>query len=115
MEDNRVATITDWPEPQNVRDVQAFLGFTGFYRRFVEGYSKLCKGMSDLTKKLPGFKWTQAATRSLQTLKDAFTTEPVLKAYDPEKPSILRTNASGYALSGIHTQKHEGKEHPVEY
>jgi len=43
-----------------VRDVQAFLGLTGFYQRFVEGYSKLCKGMSDLTKKLPGFKWTQA-------------------------------------------------------
>jgi hypothetical protein len=37
-----IETIESWPEPESVHDVQAFIGFTGFYRRFIEGYSKIC-------------------------------------------------------------------------
>jgi hypothetical protein len=118
MEKNRIDTITEWPQPTNIREIQAFTGFSGFYRRFIEGYSRICRGLTNLTRKVEKgskFIWTPEAEKSFQDLKDAFTSEPVLKVYDPEKPSILRTDASGYALCGIHLQKHGNMEHPVEY
>ena len=49
MSTAKVESVKNWPVPQNVKDIQAFLGFAKFYRRFIEGFSKICKPLTDLT------------------------------------------------------------------
>jgi hypothetical protein len=51
MSEKKVATIQDWTPPKKVKDVQSFLGFANFYRRFIEGFSKVCRPLTELTKK----------------------------------------------------------------
>ena len=50
MDPNRVTTVTEWPTPASVKDIQSFLGFCNFYRRFIFQYSKIAKGLTELTK-----------------------------------------------------------------
>src|SRR6202048_2981912 len=50
MDPNRVETIANWPRPESVYDVQVFLGFVNFYRRFIEGYSHIVRPLTDLLK-----------------------------------------------------------------
>jgi Reverse transcriptase (RNA-dependent DNA polymerase) len=54
MEPERVSAIQEWPEPTKPREIQEFLGFANFYRRFVRNYSQIAKGLTDLLKKRPG-------------------------------------------------------------
>ena len=119
MEKDRVETVRDWPRPQTVRHVQQFLGFANFYRRFIKDYSRLASGMTNLLKKdkmAKKFNWNADAERSFKLLKEAFTKEPVLRHFDPDRPLFLATDASGYAISGILIQEFEdGKKHPVAF
>jgi hypothetical protein len=55
MAEDKVQTLLEWTPPTNVKAVQSFLGFANFYRRFIEGFSKVCKPLTDLTKK--GTQW----------------------------------------------------------
>ena len=51
MSTAKVESVRNWPVPRNVKDIQAFLGFANFYRRFIEGFSKICKPLTDLIQK----------------------------------------------------------------
>ena len=61
MDQAKVATVLDWPTPTSVKNVQAFLGFANFYRRFIEGYSKIAQPLTELTRKDLTFEWTAKA------------------------------------------------------
>jgi hypothetical protein len=74
----KVTTIQEWPILQNVKDVQSFLGFANFYQCFVKGYSNIIALMTQLTRKNTRFVWSKECSRSFQSLKQAFTTTPVL-------------------------------------
>ena len=50
MEEDRISTILNWPEPESVREVQSFLGFANFYRQFVKGFSRIAHPLTDTTK-----------------------------------------------------------------
>src|SRR5205085_5301258 len=50
MEESKIKAVKEWPQPRNVRDVRAFLGFVNFYRRFLKGYGKIAAPLTDLTK-----------------------------------------------------------------
>ena len=108
METSRVAAIRDWPIPKSVREVQVFLGFANFYRRFIFAYSRVTKGMTDLLKGRgkngSQFQWTDEAEDSFQGLKTAFTTAPILRHFDPERQILVETDASGFAVAGILSQ-----------
>jgi transposase InsO family protein len=121
MDPERVKAIAEWPIPQSYRDIQVFLGFANFYRRFIEGYSEiaspitaLLKGMVAGKKKGP-WEWPQSAQEALDKLKKAFTTTPFLVHYDPDKPTRLETDASGYALGAILSQLHDYRWRPVAF
>ena len=112
MERSRIAAIQDWPIPKTHRDVQVFLGFANFYRRFIYGYSKITKPLSSLLeggkagKFSQAFVWTPEAERAFNGLKESFTTAPILVHYNPELPLRLETDACGYAIAGILSQPH---------
>jgi Reverse transcriptase (RNA-dependent DNA polymerase)/RNase H-like domain found in reverse transcriptase len=113
MDPRKIATIEEWQEPGSFHDIQVFLGFTNFYRRFIFKYSsitapmtELLKGMEKGVKKGP-FVWTEEASQAFRTLKACFVREVVLQHYDPRKPCRLETDASGYGIAGILSQPYE--------
>ena len=112
----KVATIRDWPAPKNVKELQTFLGFANFYRRFVNNYSLVVRPMTALLKKAAVFRWEDAAEESFQLLKDRFTSTPILRHFDPAKQLKLETDASDFGMSGILSQCYnDGQWHPIAF
>ncbi len=104
MDKSKVETIQCWVTPSSVKDVQCFLGFANFYRRFIKGYSKIVAPLITLTCKDKPFSWNPTAQAAFDTLKMAFTSAPILIHPDPAKPFIVETNASDFALGAILSQ-----------
>jgi hypothetical protein len=101
---DKVATIQECLEPRNVKDVQSFLGFANFYRRFVKGYSNIVTPMTRLTRKNTHFIWSDECSQSFETLKQAFTTAPILRHFDYDRDIIVETDASDYVSAGVLSQ-----------
>ena len=80
--------------PTNVKGVCRLLGLTGFYRRFVPGYSEIAKPLAKLTRKNCQFQWNTECERAFQKLKACLTSAPILAYPDLTKPYILHTDAS---------------------
>ena len=78
MDNNKVKVIQDWPEPWKVQDVQSFLGFANFYRRFIHNYSDLTVLLTRLTWKGTLWSFFDSCRTLFETLKKAFITAPVL-------------------------------------
>ncbi|KAJ6436038.1 hypothetical protein O9K51_11434 [Purpureocillium lavendulum] len=117
MERERVCAIAQWPVPRSVKDVQVFLGFTGFYRRFIKNYSKIVSPLSDcLRKKAPGPSILgPKAMQAFECLKTAFQNGPILKHFDPSRPIRVETDASQFAIGAIISQLHDDRWHPVAF
>src|SRR5258708_32711186 len=78
MDPAKVAAIQNWPELRNVHDVQSFLGFMNFYRRFIVDYSQMTLPLTNLCKKATPWNFRERETTAFRTLKNAFSTAPVL-------------------------------------
>lgn len=116
MEQSRVEAVTDWPLPTSIKDVQTFLGFTGFYRRFIRNYSKVTAPLTELTKKSPGsFKLGDSGFAAFYALKRCFQTAPLLAQYDPNAMIRIETDASDYAIGAVLSQLQGDRWHPVAF
>ncbi|KAJ2927416.1 hypothetical protein H1R20_g9679, partial [Candolleomyces eurysporus] len=114
MDPVKLAGLKDWPVPTTVKQVRSFLGFGNFYRKFIEGYSKIARPLNDLLKKNIRFEWTPKAQEAFDLLKKKFTEEPVLMMPDPTRPFQIESDASLYASGAVLTQMDaNGKRHPV--
>ena len=110
MSDDKVKTILEWVEPKSVKDVQSFIGFANFYRRFIEGFSRVCKPLTDsLRKEGKSFTWDEACAKAFEMLKKRFTTAPILRHFDPLLRPIMETDASDFAIGAVLSQHFEGK------
>ncbi|KIO09057.1 hypothetical protein M404DRAFT_78751, partial [Pisolithus tinctorius Marx 270] len=101
MSSEKVKAICDWPEPRKVKDIQSFLGFANFYRRFIFNYSDIVVPLTRLTRKGAPWNFSEECCQSFNKLKQAFTTAPVLTHFSPEAPITVETDASDYAIAGI--------------
>ena len=101
---------------KSLKDVQHFLGFANFYRRFIEGYSKIVLPLTNSTK-IEAKDWqTSTEIKAAQkNIVQAFTSAPILKHFDPKLQAIVETDGSDYALGAILSQKQEGRLHPVAF
>src|SRR6202021_2366523 len=116
MDPSKVQTIMDWPEPRKVKDIQSFLGFANFYRRFIADYSRIVVPLTRLTRKGVPWTFTESARASFNALKSAFTSAPILASWAPDRPLIVETNASDYALGAILSIIDDsGEIHPVAF
>jgi reverse transcriptase-like protein/uncharacterized protein DUF4939/aspartyl protease len=104
MDLKKVSAVTDWTTPTCVKDVQSFLGFANFYRRFIRNYSKITAPLTNLTKKDQPFSWTDEAQQAFDALKTAFTQAPMLLTFDPSKDIVVETDSSDYALGAVLSQ-----------
>jgi hypothetical protein len=101
-----MSTIEDRPTPVSVQEVQVHLGFANFYRRFVQKDAKVTAPISNLltTQGSRKWEWTWEAEVAFRKLHKAFTEPPILQHFNPQKPVILNTDASGVAIPGILNQ-----------
>ncbi|QRV81327.1 Transposon Tf2-1 polyprotein [Ceratobasidium sp. AG-Ba] len=116
MEEEKIKAIMEWGAPRKIKEVQAFLGFVNFYRRFIAEFSKIARPLHNLTKKDTKFEWNQECQQALEEIKKRVSQDPVLIHPNPDKPFILETDASGIAIGAILSQRgDDGYLHPVAY
>lgn len=104
MDPRKVEAITDWEEPTTVQEVRSFLGLENYYRRFVEGYSKIVAPLTNLLKKNIPWNWTNKCQEAFCELKCRLASAPVLKRLDFEGTFEVQTYASDFAIGGALTQ-----------
>ncbi|KAM4061114.1 reverse transcriptase (RNA-dependent DNA polymerase) [Hirsutella rhossiliensis] len=116
MQQDKINSVKEWPTPKNVKDVQSFLGFANYYRRFIKDFGKIATPLHDLTKKEKEFTWDDKANEAFRCIKTTITQEPVLTTFDPERQIELETDASDFALGAQIGQKDdEGRLRPIAF
>ncbi|CAI5682211.1 unnamed protein product [Oreochromis niloticus] len=133
----KIAALKTWPVPQRLKELRAFLGFCGYYRKFIKGYSNIVKPLNDLTSGYPPVqkhskskdksgqyyhpkepfldRWTPACQQAFEMIIEKLTTSPVLAFADPTLPYILHTDASSTGLGAALYQEQEGQLRVVAY
>jgi RNase H-like domain found in reverse transcriptase/Reverse transcriptase (RNA-dependent DNA polymerase)/Integrase zinc binding domain/Chromo (CHRromatin Organisation MOdifier) domain/Aspartyl protease len=116
MDPKKVEAVQTWPQPKTVKELQSFLGFANFYRRFIEGYSKTTAPLTELTKKEGTFTWGMTQQNAFEDLKKKFISAPILATFDPERQIILETDASDLAIGMCISQPDdEGRSRPIAF
>jgi hypothetical protein len=116
MEEAKIKEIVEWPTPRSVKEVQSFLGFCNFYRRFIRHFARIARPIHDLTKKGVQFEWSPRCQAAFDSLKEKVTSAPILVAFNFSKPHMIETDASDLAMSGILNQlEDDGKWHPCAF
>src|SRR6266702_1990087 len=90
--------VDSWERPKNLKELRGWMGFINFYRRFIEGFSKIARVLNELTKKEVPWEWTNEREEAFQKLKRLICAEPVLLMPKLEEPFELEVDASNYAI-----------------
>ncbi|SLM34211.1 gag polymerase env [Lasallia pustulata] len=136
MDPERIRAVEEWLPLQDVHQLQVFLGFANFFQRFIKNYSQTAAPLLNLLKTgknkkeigvkvqqtnvvPPPFPLSKTALEAFKALKEAFTSAPLLRYFDENKPMRVETDASAFAIGGILTQQFEIDGHlywlPVAY
>ena len=115
MDQEKIRTVLECKEPTTFKEVQSFLGFANFDRRFIQGYSTLSRALTYLTKKSEKFDWQAECQEAFDMLKKSFTSAPILRDFDPELQCVIECDATDFAISAILSQEVEGRLHPVAF
>ena len=106
MANDRTRAIEDWPVPLSVKQLQRFLGFANFFRRFICGFSLVAAPLMALLKGAPKtLRWTSEAQHAFDGLKHRFSTAPVLVHPDPGRPFVVEVDASDTGVGAILSQR----------
>ena len=100
----KIKSIIMWTPPNNVTEVRSFLGLAGYYRRFVEGFSKIAAPLSQLTQKGVKFEWNDKCQQSFQELKNRLTSTPILTIPEGTEGFVVYCDASKCGLGCVLTQ-----------
>jgi hypothetical protein len=104
MDLEKIEAIREWLASKNVTELRSFMGLVGYYRRFIEGFSKILHPMTSLQRKGVKFQWTLNCENSLQHLKQLLTSAQILRIADPNEDFIVCTNACKEGLGGVLNQ-----------
>lgn len=115
--DAKIKAVSKFPVPTTTKQIQQFLGLTGFFRKFIRDYSRIAKPLSDLLRKDSQFVFGLEQQKSFQNLKDCLINEPVLNIYRSNAETQLHTDASSSGFGAVLLQKNseDSKFHPVYY
>lgn len=123
---DKINKVKDWPIPKTPDDVRQFLGFAGYYRKFILNFSKIARPLIDIMavgKKTRGkqkvppstWHWGEKQDVAFNTLKERLTSSPVLGFPDFTKPFELHTDASMSGLGAVLYQEQEGAKRVIAY
>lgn len=116
MDPKKVEAVQNWETPTCIKDVQAFIGFANFYRRFIRVFSNIIRPMINAIKKNKAFCSTSNCQKSFDLLKERFVTAPILAHFDFEKECIVEIDASDNVPAGVLSQYgNDGLLHPIAF
>src|SRR5271155_23155 len=116
MDPTKVRGVADWPKPKTVKEVQSFLGFINFYRRFIHDFARVARPLHELTRKTVVWNWTSKEQAAFEELKGLVMSTPILVFPREDKPFLLEADASDFATGAVLSQEgSDGKLHPVGY
>nr|KYP37706.1 Retrovirus-related Pol polyprotein from transposon 17.6 [Cajanus cajan] len=105
VDPSKVEAVLEWKTPKLVFEIRSFLGLVGYYRRFIEGFSKLALPLTKLTRKNQPFVWDSKCEENFQELKRRLTSAPILVLPDPNETVVVYCDASKMGLGGVLMQK----------
>ena len=119
----KIEAVKNFPVPSTVKDVRAFLGLAGYYRRFVKNFAHIAKPLSELLQKTDsqarnpklGYRWNEQCLKAFDSLKIALTSAPILGYADFNQPFILEVDASNKGLGAVLSQRIGSRVHVVAY
>ncbi|GJY92574.1 reverse transcriptase domain-containing protein [Tanacetum coccineum] len=111
----KVDVIAKLPHPTTVKGVRSFLGHAGFYRRFIQDFSKIARPITHLLKKETPFFFSKECIESFNTLKRKLTEAPILIAPDWDLPFELMCDASDFAIEAVLGQRKNKHFQPIHY
>ena len=121
----KIEAVSKWPTPKTVYDVRSFLGFVGYYRRFIKNFSRITKPIREVitglenqskrTAKKTYIEWTDAADTAFEHLKALCVSTPILAYPDYQLPFTLHTDSSTDGLGAVLYQKQDGKLRVIAY
>jgi len=97
----KVDAVLQWETPKSASEIRSFLGLAGYYRRFIEGFSRLALPLTQLTKKGQAYVWDAACEESFFELKKRLTSAPVLILPNPGESFVVYCDASLMGLGGV--------------
>jgi hypothetical protein len=100
-----VKDVLDWKSTTSIHQVRSFLGFTGYYRRFILNFSKIAKSITELLKNGNKYVWSDACVEGFQTLKKLLITSPMLAQPDIAKSFDVYCDASSTDLRCVLMQE----------
>ena len=113
--EEKIATVSGWLPPKSSQELQQFLGFASFYRRYIEDFATIAEPLNQLTRKKTEFKWEASCEKAFNTLKEALCKHPVLAHPNFQLPFHLTTDASATGLGAVLSQTQFGEERPICY
>nr|ABA98437.1 retrotransposon protein, putative, Ty3-gypsy subclass [Oryza sativa Japonica Group] len=105
VDPSNVESVTKWTPPKTVSQIRSFLGLAGYYRRFIENFSRIARPMTQLLKKDEKFKWTAECDKSFEELKRKLVSAPVLILPDQTKDFQVYCDASRHGLGCVLMQE----------
>jgi hypothetical protein len=109
-DDRKTEAVFKFPIPKSQKDIKSFLVLAGYYRKFIAGFSAIARPLTDLLN-----NWSEKQQASFELLKFKLTNAPLLQYPDFNKPFILTTDASGYAIGAVLSQGQLGQHKPIAY
>jgi len=114
MEQEKIKTVKEWKMPMKVKDIESFLGFVNFYRRFIQNFSHTAKPLNELKGKKK-WTWNGEHQKAFEKLKEKITSQLVLSLLKREEKFRVEMDASGHAIGGVLSQEQEGKWKPIAF
>ena len=112
---DKIEAVSKWAPPKTAQELQQFLGFASFYRRYIRDFATIAEPLNQLTRKNREFKWEARCAESFNRLKEALCQHPVLAHPDFQLPFQLTTDASATGLGAVLSQTQLGEERPLCY
>ena len=114
MEQEKIKAVKEWKTPTKIKDVESFLGFANFYRRFIYNFSHIARPLNELKGKKE-WKWEKEHQEAFEELKEKITSQLVLSLPRREGKFRVETDALGHAIGGVLSQEQNGKWKPIAF
>ncbi|GJY39458.1 putative reverse transcriptase domain-containing protein [Tanacetum coccineum] len=105
VDPTKIESIKDWASPKTPTEICQFLGLVGYYRRFIEGFLKIAKSMTKLTKKGVKFDWGDKAEAAFHLIKQKLCSAPILALHEGSEDFIVYCDASIKGLGVVLMQR----------
>jgi len=115
MQPSKVEAINNWTACRDVSDIRAFMGLSGYYRRFIKDFSAIAAPLYNLTRKESDFRWTPECQDAFDELRRRLFEGPVLALPSDVGTYVLDTDASDFGLGAILSQRQGDQEKVIAY